>query len=389
VGAGNDERYLIYYAPVFAVGFAMALGARELRPALVVIVGVLAAVLLWHHTWEARYGLFSWFVSPAETVYANAFLRRLASDVPSGLDVRVVALMLELGVVAVCAVAVSGHRRARTLVALLVAGVVIAQIGQTSDALSKYVNGAGLRFAANAQQRSWIDKAIYGKSNAAIFASAQANTPAYDPIWEEVQFWNNSVRSVVTLGEHGIQIPTSDSWTHGSVDPDTGRVLGGPLAPYLVVPRGWMGVGLNAQTVAQSPYTAVDLVKLRSPNLVWTSNGVQDDGFMTPGQPVTIRLYRPALGAQRKNVCADVDVFAPLGFRGLHRIALADGALRRSVTVRETKPARVAVPLRHPERPFTDLTLTATGVTKLSDGRQVTVQISGVGVERCPAGVRP
>jgi hypothetical protein len=384
-GAGFDERYFIYYAPVFAVAFVVALGGREVKPVLVGAAGLVGALLLLSQGWQtAPQGGYSWFVAPAETIYANVFLNRLAADLPSANHVKDVAFVITLFVVAACVMAVSRHRASRTFAGILVAAVVALQFFQTQDAISNYVNGAGSRAGASVTQRSWIDQAIYGKSHAAILAIGPGNALPYDPIWAEVQFWNDSVNSVVTVGPRVIQVPPSDSFYETALDGNKGAVVGGTLSPYLVVPRTFLGIGLDAKVVKQAPYLALDLVKLRSRRLLWSADGAQPDGYMDPGKPVHIRVYRPP-GTPPS--CAHADVFAPFGLNS--HAALASGGVKRSERVPATKAVRVELPLRWSGREHLDLSLTATGKTKLADGRVESVQVSGVGVERCPPGVGP
>src|SRR3954447_19040883 len=74
-GAGFDERYFIYFAPVFAIAFCAALNFRDTPPALVAFFGAVAAYLLLTQTWSTDPAAgYSWFVAPAETAYATIFL---------------------------------------------------------------------------------------------------------------------------------------------------------------------------------------------------------------------------------------------------------------------------------------------------------------------------
>jgi hypothetical protein len=343
-----------------------------------------AALLLLSQGWQTQpQGAFSWFASPAETIYANVFLQRLARDLPSAAHVKEVAFILTLFVVAACVVAASQHRASRPLVGILVAAVVLLQFFQTQDAISNYVNGAGSRAAASASQRSWVDHTIYGKSHAAILAIGPGNSLAYNPIWAEVEFWNDSVTSVVPVGPGMIQVPPSDTYYVAALDTEKGMLAGATLAPYLVVPRGWIGVGLDATVVKQAPYLALDLITLRSRRLLWIAYGAQPDGFMDPGKPVHIRVYRHG---GRAPECAHADVTAPYV---ASRISLAGGGLRRSARVPVTRAVRVELPLRWSRRRHLDLMLTATGKAKLPDGRVQSAQVSGVGVERCPPKTGP
>ncbi|HEX6713736.1 MAG TPA: hypothetical protein VF066_10135 [Thermoleophilaceae bacterium] len=386
-GAGFDERYIIYYAPLFAVAFAVALADRDTKPVLVGAAGLVGALLLLSQTWSTSpQGAYSWFVSPAETIYANVILQRIGNDLPSPAHARDVAFVLTLGVVALCMLAASRHRSARTAMGFLIAGVVATQLFQTQDAISRHVNGAGSRAAAGDAARSWVDEAIYGKSHAAILAVNQGNTTAIDPIWAELQFWNDSVSSVVTVGTRGIQVPPSDTYAEARIDPDTGRLETPSLAPYVVLQRGFTGVGFDARVVKQASYLALDLVQLRSRNIFWTASGMQLDGYMDPGRPVAIKVYRHAVtGAGAW--CAHADVFAPSGLKT--RATLTGPDSRQTKPVPATTAVRVEIPVRFGTRPSLDLTLSATGKVPLADGRIQSVQIAGIGVEKCPPGIGP
>jgi len=384
-GAGLDERYLIYYAPVFAVAFAVAVGGREVAPVPVALAGVVGALLLLFQGWSpSSQGAYSWFVTPAETIYANVFLQRIANDLPGSSHVKEAAFVVTLVVVAVCVLAASRHRAAPAVAGVLVAGVLLLQMFQTQDAISNYVNGAGGRAAASVAQRSWVDQAIYGKSHAAILAVGAGNTTVYDPLWAEVQFWNDSVTSAVTVGPRQIQIPPSDTYYSLNLDTENGKLVGTGLSPYLVVPRAFVGVGLDTEVVRQAPYMALDLVKLRSRRLLWTGEGTQPDAYMNPGQPVKIRVYGAPGGGP---ACAHADLFAPFGLNS--RATLAGAGAKRTETVPATKAVRVEIPLRWKGQRHVDLTLSATGKVGLADGRVQSVQVSGVGVGRCPPNIRP
>jgi hypothetical protein len=386
-GAGFDERYIIYYAPLFAVAFAVALADRETKPLLVAIAGVLGAFLLLTQAWSTQpQGDYSWFVSPAETIYANVVLQRIANDLPSPDHARDVAFVLTLLIVALCVVAASRHRAARRIMAFLIGAVLVTQLFQTQDAISRYVNRAGARFGPTAADRSWVDQAIYGKSHAAVLAVGQGNTGPYDPIWAELQFWNDSVSSVVTVGTRLIQVPLSDTYAEASIDTEKGRLVTPFLAPYVVLPRGFPGVGFDARVVKQASYLALDLAQLRSRNVFWVATGAQPDGYLDPGKPVAIRVYRHAVtGAGAW--CAHADVVAPFGLNS--RATLRGPTSRLTKRIPATKAVRVEIPLRFGDRPHLDLTLSATGKTKLDDGRVQSVQIAGVGVQRCPPDINP
>jgi hypothetical protein len=145
-------------------------------------------------------------------------------------------------------------------------------------------------------------------------------------------------------------------------------------------------VGFDTRIVKQASYLALDLAQLRSRNLLWTTTGAQYDGYLDPGKPVTIRVFRHAAHGPGP-WCAHADVVAPFGLNS--RATLAGPTSRLTKLVPSTKAVRVEIPLRFGSRPHLDLALTATGKAKLADNRIASVQIAGIGVQRCPANIGP
>ena len=380
-GAGFDERYIIYYAPLFAVAFVAAIARRETPPLLVAAAGIGAAVLLHDQGWSTSpQGSYSWFVAPAETFYANTVLGRLSNDLQAS-GVYAAAFVLALIVVAVCTFAATRHRAARATIGVLVGAVVLAQLYQTQTALSNFVNGAGSKAAASDSQRSWVDQALWGKSHAAVLAVGQGNTLTFDPIWSELQFWNGSVTQVATIGDLGIRVPLSDPYGQTTYDSATGRLTPGAWqAPYYVVLRSFVGLAFDETVVKQAPYLPLDLIKLRSLQLRWIANGAQPDGYLNPGQPVSLRVYRAVSGGQP--ACAAALLTAPAGLTS--RVALAGPGGRQSALVKPLQVGRVSVPLRwRAGQRYLDLTLSATGKLKLADGRVQSMQIAGIATGPC------
>jgi hypothetical protein len=122
------------------------------------------------------------------------------------------------------------------------------------------------------------------------------------------------------------------------------------------------------------------MIRLRSRRLLWKTENAQWDGYMTPHQPVTMRVYRgPA--SKPAPACAVALVTAPFELQS--RATLAAGKVRRSKIVAPQKTARVEVPLRWHGEPYLDLLLTATGRTKLADGREASLQIAGMAAGPC------
>ena len=381
--AGPDERYVIYFGPPLIVATALAVSRRRLHWGWVAAGGVLGAVLLYKHGWNPEGGAFGFFVGPAESFYARVGLLHLQDYVPQGITLQKTAFAVALAATAVCAYALSRGRYASSVLTALLAGLVLLQLAQGVYTTSKFVNQGGERFGASHTERTWVDQTIYGKGTAAIIGLGAGNTPAYDPAWKEIQFWNTSVTSEFAATPLQIQLPPGDFPGSISYDNDTGAMKSTPaLPPYAVLPRGYVDIGIDGKPVAHATYVPADLVKLASPLQVrFRVTGPTPDGYVEPRKPTTIRFYSAGLD-QSARWCGVVPLTAPVGPSGQKEaIPYRLGKARGSVQGGTLEDVRT--PLDFGGHPFADVTLTGTRGVQLQDKRVFALQLGQINVKPC------
>jgi hypothetical protein len=381
--AGTDERYIIYLAFPLALATVVAFARREAPWPLVLIAGLLTVRLIWHEGWNAEGGPFGYFIGPAETFYARAVLLRLSVWHP-GHDPRSAALVFELLIVAACAFAMTRHRYAlRTGVALLLA-LVLLQAGQTNWVIGRYIDQAVAGPGPGLKQRAWVDEEIWGKGRAGYWSAEAGNTALFGAISIEVQFWNNSLTSVVGVDTPvSVQIPPGDELIVTHANSRTGVVTPEKAAvpPYLVTPADGRSAVYGTK-IAQSTYTPLQLIKWKPPlRLRWGIAGAEPDGYLAPG-PATVRVYAAPL-AQRAGQCLSVDIRTPFGWKGDWRLS-THGWSRRE-PIKSAGFARVEVPLREiAGKPYQEVKLASLGKpVKLDDGRKATIQLAAVDTKPC------
>ena len=388
VPAGADERYVIYVAPLLAVATAAAFAQRAVGPVAVGLCGVLAAWLVWRLGWNAEGGPYGFFIGPAETFYARVGLLRLETYLPAWLPVKTAALVLALALTSACAYALSARRRAGTVAAALIAGLVVVQIAQAEYTMRKFANDAGARFGPSLEQRAWVDEAIHGEGRAAVFATSLGNTLGFEAVWRELQFWNTSVSDVALDGARAIRTPIGDAVYEIEVDRATGA-LRGPLPGHVVVPRNFLAVMPVGDTVARVDYLPLDLLRLHTPAQArYTIGGVQPDGFIDSGAEASVRFFTAGLDPGVR-WCARFPLHLPGDFSGRRgggtrwRVRLGRRVEEGRLRPEEARDVDVPLP---PGTPARDGSVHAEGRVRLADGRTVALQIGQVHVVRCEGG---
>lgn len=388
--AGTDERYVIYFGPIVTIAAVVALARRDLSPWLVAAGGLLAAVLLWRHGWNPNGGPYGFYIGPSETFYARVVLLRLGGHLPGGLSLQTASFVLALGLAAVCAFAFTRGRRAATTAAVLLALLVVVQLWQSQYAVSSFVRTAGERYGGpSLEQRAWVDGAIHGRSKAAVIALAEANTAAWDPTWQELQFWNTSIWSVFSVTPPGIQVPIGDY--AGLLRPDdaTGAVRSTrPVPEYGLVPRAYADYGFAGTVAAASPYLPVDLVRLSRPlQARFHVVGPAPDGGVGPRDGVSIRFFRRGL-TPADGWCARVSLTAPGGTAAQPPLRWRLGPRAGTVPAGKAGPAgrvpagRAVAPLRFGGAAHVDLRLEL-GPSVRVGGRSPAGRIGRIEVVRC------
>jgi hypothetical protein len=379
--AGPDERYVIYFGPPLVVAAAVALARGRLAWPWVAAGGVLGAVLIYKHGWNPEGGAYGFFIGPGETFYARVGLLHLQDYVPQGITLQKAALLVALAATAVCAYAFMRRSASRVVLLVLVFGLVLLQVAQAGYTTTKFVTQGGERFGTPHKERAWVDEALYGKSKAAILALSLGNTTTYDPIWAEIQFWNTSVNSEFAAQGLLVQLPPGDyagqvlfDGTHSRPKVQSEH----PLPPYVVLPRGFVDLGLAGTPVAHATYLPADLVKLEQPlRVVFQASGIQPDGFLGPGEKGTIRFL-----ADGSPQCGIVPLTPPVDLAGRKPLVRYElGNTKGQVRAGETVNAHV--PLDFKGRPYVDVSLSSNAHVKLPDNRVEAIQVGQISVGPC------
>ena len=380
--AGTDERYVVYLAPPLMIGFAAALARRDLRWPYVVAGGVAAIWLMHKFGWNAAGGAYGFFIGPAESFYARVFLFRLQADFVS--NPGPVMFVIQMGAVAFAAWLFTRHRHVGRAIVGLALAVALVQVVQTHYNAGRFVTQAMGQEPPQAQ-RAWIDQAIHGKGRAAIWADGPGNSTAYDPVWREAEYWNNSLTDVVSTEFVGIQIPRDDVTREVEIDPDTGVIVPqNGLPDYAVVPADGRSVVVG-RTIAKAGYIPAELIEVDRPwRKPWAIGEFERDGYLGPGKTGAIRVFAGAAPEGTTNPCLAVDVLPPHGFKGSVRLASRRAA--DEIDVANERLGRVTIPLEELRRGAGSelLRLEVEGApVPLLDGREATIQLAGLRIDGC------
>ena len=310
--AGFDERYVVYLAPLVLLPAGLALGRREISPLGTAIASVALALLILRVPWNGNQGSFAYFVWPVETFYTHVLGFKLAEFLPGGEQTALNLVAIALGALGVALAAGLRWRPARLsggIAMVLVAAVAVTIVGETQYSLSKHVSGVGSKSGPNLKARAFAD--VNAPAGAAVgeWAVGVGERPDFEGVWREVQFYNQRVDRVMSLGGTTVIVPPGDDFFNGiAYDENTGRLTSPkPLPPYMVVPTQADGPHLRGEVVTAPTYIPVALMRLsQPPSIAWRASGFALDGSVTdPKKGATIRVYG---GGAR---CVNVDMLGP------------------------------------------------------------------------------
>ncbi len=346
--AGPDERYILYLAPLILLPATLAVAHRELSPGGIAIASILLAALVLRVSWNPEQGPFGFFVSPVEMFYSRAVGLRLMNYFPGDVGDVLTVVAVGLGVVGVAlgaALRWAPERLAGAPAAALV-GVVVAVVPlQTHYTLTKYVNGAGSKSAAGLKERAFVDLAVPGGVNVGVFAEGVGLLPEFFPIWQEVQFYNEQIDTVHTLGPSTIPVPPGDASVPGvTYDERTGRLRSPvPLPEFLVVSTHFGSVGVRGEFIRAPAYVAAALVRVAQPAmLAWRSAGIPPYGALPENAEGVIRFYGAGLRAGAH--CATLTLASPAERSAEWRLARGGQEARGLLEPGERRDVPVELP---------------------------------------------
>ena len=276
------ERNLIYLAPLFFVGTALALHRPQVRVLPLAAAAALTAYLVVETPFQLA--LYPYVEAPGLTILAEAN-RTLSLDDPS---IESILLWILVGSVVLLLAATVIARRAPRVVqgafaVVAVAAVAWGLVGQLS--FGNGMNDLGNRLgAAVPQPRDWIDRATGGEPALYLGQSiADAN-----PIWV-MEFWNRSLRHIGSLDSTA---PAPGPVVTPTPDRPDGSVTNDPGVRWVVAEAG---VDVAGRLVEQTG--AWRLIRLDGPlRLRSAVTGIYPDGWMGAASAYSRFRAEPARG---------------------------------------------------------------------------------------------
>jgi hypothetical protein len=400
IAPNGDERYSMYPAAALALAAAAALHDWSLAPRIsaraagavlactLLVLGLIASV-----AWPGLTSDYDWFTYPAATFYQRVLLNHAGDMHLSFLaESTIVYAAILIGAVVFLALA----RRTgwmRPAAALMAVGLVALCATETLYNLRKYLSspaGSG----ASATQRAFVDEAVPAGATVGAIAVTLGATAEYWPLWNAVEFWNQSITWDFYLSPPvylPIQINTNGNYISGISSP-TGSLDGWPTPAgdpprYLLVPaQGSNGIGFVGKVVATSSWLPLEIVKLSLPaRAAWSTTGTDVNGNLTSGQPATATIYSGALAGLGQR-CASFSLITPPGFSGRwpYTLRVAGHTYRGRLAAGKQTSITVPLPVLGARANRTDtLSVSVTGQEKLTSPG--TAQFVFFNVDACSA----
>jgi hypothetical protein len=355
--AFDQDRYLFYLVPLFAVGAAAALTSRgslrRLVPLAIGATGLVGWLLLQFGDYDDRAVIF--WAAPAAAVH---------TVFPNDGVLLAVAGML---VVVALALLWRAPRAALGSVTVLVSAVGLAQALYVFE---RYADPAMTRPPGLALARDWIDRRVPSNASVALVPSPR-DTATY---WWEAELWNKRVDRVLRVdgGPTFSPFPADDvhvDFRHG--------VLAGPQRSDFLVLSGSEKRFHVAAARRVGGTRVLQLVRVQRPyRLDWATRGFTPDGWTIAGRPATLRFYGAGVHGRRRVVV----VLAASSRAALPRdFTLRGGGLERAGWV---DPGGARPPVRMgfciPPGGFVDVTLKTHASVRIPDGRLVGLHLDRV-----------
>jgi hypothetical protein len=357
----DQDRYLFYLVPLFAVGAAAALTERASLGRLLPLALAVAAAAAWLFVQFGGYddATVIFWAAPAaavHTVFPNDAVLLGGAAVLIGLAL---ALMWR------------APRAALASIAVLVSAVGAAQAVYV---FVRYADPALTRPPELALPRDWIDRRVPPSASVALVPSPR-DTPTY---WWEAELWNKRVNGVLRVdsGPTFSPFPADDA----RVDFRHGLLAGAKPSRFLVLSGSEKRFHIAAARRVGGTRT-LRLVRAAWPyHLDWATRGFTPDGWTVAGKPAKLRFYGAGAGGIRRVtivLAASSRAALPLDFK------LRGGGRERAGWV---DPGGARPPVRMsfciPPAGFVDVTLTTQGAVRIPDGRLVGLHLDRVSSAR-------
>ncbi|OLE00655.1 MAG: hypothetical protein AUG91_03675 [Actinobacteria bacterium 13_1_20CM_4_69_9] len=353
----DQDRYLFYLVPLFAVGASAALVSRETLRRLVPLALVLTAIAGWFLFQFGNY-------DDATAIFWAAPAAAVHPVFPND-GVLLAAAVVLVG--AALALVWRAPRAALASVAVLVSALGAAQALYVFE---RYEDPAMTRPTVLPLARDWIDRRVPGSASVALVPSPR-DTAAY---WWEAELWNKRVDHVLRVdgGPTFSPFPTDDV----RVDFRHGVLAGSEPSDFLVLSGSEKRFHLAAARRAGGT-RVLRLVRVQRPyRLDWATRGFTPDGWTIAGRPARLRFYGAGVQGRRHVaivLAASSRAALPLGF------TLRGGGSERAGWV-DPGGARppVQMNLCIPPDGFVDVMLTTQAAVRIPDGRLVGLHLERV-----------
>jgi hypothetical protein len=224
---------------------------------------------------------------------------------------------------------------------VLVAAVALSVPAQAQYTLSKFVNSVGSKSGPSVRDRAFADTHVPDGAKVGVFEEGVGQDPSFYGVWQEVQFYNDRLETVYTLGPNVNVWPPSD-WLVENVgyDEETGRVSSPePLPDYLVMPTQVGAVRIRGEVVAAPGYVPVALVHVARPaTLSWRASGFDITGEIR--DPGAVRFY--GTGLTPGSYCGSFALIAPPDRPAAYRFTRdGEAVLTGRVDAGQTETVRV------------------------------------------------
>jgi hypothetical protein len=364
-GAFNQDRYLFYLVPLFAVGSAAALTQRTSSRLRAVSYVAAFCFLAWLLTFAAYDHTIIFWAAPAAAFHSVLVSAGSLLHLGAEAFVAIAAAVLGVGVVVLTA------RMPRAALAVATAGVASFGLAQAVYVFDRYADHVMTRPPkAGSAPRDWIDKAV-PEGNAVALMPSPHDNPDY---WWEAELWNKKVDRVLRVdgGTTFSPFPANDL----SVRFGAGVLAGPKPRDYLVTSPSETRFHL-LETARVYDAGPLWLVHVEGPyRLDWATRGVSADGWTFPDRQATLRFYgHGEAGARTVELVLSSSAQAALPLTFTFRAA---GAVRRG----RVDPGGARPPIRLslcvPEHGFVDATLGTHGSARIPDGRLVALHVDRI-----------
>jgi len=302
-----------------------------------------------------------------------AAFRPALGNAAAWVGLRETAFLQVAASVAVIVVVLLAWRTPRLALATAASVLVAFGAGQALYVFEEFVEPSMVR--EDDSRRDWIDAAVPNDASVGLVPGGVDGPVA----WWEAEYWNRRVDRELQVagGKAFTPFPVLET----AIDDESGRLVGEQPSDYLVVATGETRFGLAAaRTVAVKP--PLRLVRVRRPyRLLWATRGLTSDGWLLPGEPVTVRVFGGGGAPERRAVRLILasSRFAPRRFD--FAVSAAGDTERWSV---DPGGARPPIDVTVCIRPggHVDIRLLSRGEARLPHGRTVSLHLEQLAMSR-------